>query len=137
MGMTVGADIPEADPAVIRTCGMRAEMAGGIDLAATTSGQEHTRWRRTGRLWLQPDLLLIQRAIGLASETCKRFGFALEPERLRRGWRGLAAPPKRTEQENEKHEEHTSEQREIKVESHDQLLHASVNGLSISHVESR
>jgi hypothetical protein len=36
--MTVGADITEADPAVIRTGGVRAKMAGGIDLAATASG---------------------------------------------------------------------------------------------------
>jgi hypothetical protein len=32
--MAIGADIAKADPAVIRTRGMRAKMAGRIDLTA-------------------------------------------------------------------------------------------------------
>lgn len=69
MRMPVGADIPAADPAMIRTRDMRAEMAGGVDLAATTTGHEHQGWRCPGSLRVQPALPHTQCAIGLASET--------------------------------------------------------------------
>ena len=69
-------------------------------------------------------MLLTQLALGLASETGKRFGYALEPGRFRCGWSGLATPPKLMEQENEKNEENTGERRAIQVESHDQPLHS-------------
>jgi hypothetical protein len=49
IGMTVGADIAEADPAVVRTGGMRTEVATGIDLSATALGEEHAGWRCVGR----------------------------------------------------------------------------------------
>jgi hypothetical protein len=58
IGVAIGADITPADPAVIRTGGMRAEMAGGLNLAATTSDQEHPGWRRTGYSRVRPALLL-------------------------------------------------------------------------------
>jgi hypothetical protein len=38
--VAIGADIPEADPAVIRTGSMRAKVAGGIDLAAPASSSQ-------------------------------------------------------------------------------------------------
>src|SRR5262245_12853430 len=82
--MTVGADIPEADPTVIRTCGMRAEMAGGVDLAATTTGQEHPGWRCSGRVRVRPTLLRTQLAIGLASEARKWLRCSLGSGWLRR-----------------------------------------------------
>src|SRR5688572_14080441 len=55
--MPVGANIAPVDPAMIRTGGMGAEVATGIDLSATTSGQEHTGWRRTGCSRVRPALL--------------------------------------------------------------------------------
>ena len=103
---------------------MWAKVASGIDVAATASGDDHTGWRRTGCLRLKPALLLTQLAIGFASETGKRFGFALEPGRFWRGWRGLAAPPKLMEQENEKNEEPTGERIDSQVGWHDQPLHS-------------
>jgi len=48
VGMAVGADIPPAHPAVIRTGGLRAEMPGGIDVPAAASGEKQARWRRIG-----------------------------------------------------------------------------------------
>jgi len=123
-GMAIGADIAEADPAVIRTGRMWAKVARSIDVTATASGHDHTGWRRTGCLWVRPALLLTQRAIGLARATYKRFGAALEPGQFRRGWRGLAAPQKLMEQENEKNEEPTGEQLESQVGWHDQSLHS-------------
>jgi hypothetical protein len=80
------------------------------------------RGQAPGCLRVRPALSRTQRAIGLASETGKRFGFALEPRRFRRGWSGLATPSKLMEQENEKHEESTGERRESQVASHDQPL---------------
>lgn len=41
IGMPVGADTSPTDPAVIRARDMRAEVAGGIDLVATPSGEPH------------------------------------------------------------------------------------------------
>jgi hypothetical protein len=48
VGMAVGADIPPAHPAVIRTRGLGAEVAGGIDVSATASGADHTGWGCVG-----------------------------------------------------------------------------------------
>jgi len=42
--VTVGADVAEANTAVIRTSGMRVKVAGGTDLAAPISGQDDTGW---------------------------------------------------------------------------------------------
>ena len=44
--VTVGADVAEANAAVIRTSGMRVKVAGGTDLAALISGQDDTGWAR-------------------------------------------------------------------------------------------
>jgi len=97
--MAVGANITEVDPAVIRAGGVRAEVAGGIDLTATTSGKSHAGWWRTGRLWGRLDLLFAQLALGLACVTGKRFRFTFASRRLRHRWRDLAAWLKPTEQE--------------------------------------
>jgi hypothetical protein len=98
-GMTVGAAITEADPAVIRTSSMRAKMAGGIDLAVMASGQDHTRWRRAGYLRLRLDLLLTRLTIGLTSEACKWLGFTRWSGRFAHRWSGFAAASKPIEQE--------------------------------------
>ena len=94
---------------------MRAKMAGGIDLAATASGQDHPGWRRAGYLRLRPDLLRTRLTIGLASEACKRLGFTRWSGRFARRWSGVAAAPKPTEQETQADEEHTRERIETQV----------------------
>ena len=124
IGVAGGADVPEADPAVIRTGSMRAKVAGGIDLAATASGHEHMGWRCAGELRLRPDLLLTRLTIGLAREAGKRFEFTLAFRRFRPCWSALAALPKPTKQECQKNEENTGERRESQVESHDQPFHS-------------
>jgi hypothetical protein len=91
IGMTVGADITEADPAVIRTGGMRAEMARGVNLAVTPSGQRHTGWWCAGDVRLRPDLLLTHLTVRLATEAYKRLGLTLASREFRPCWRALAA----------------------------------------------
>jgi hypothetical protein len=120
--MAVGANIPEVDPAVIRAGGVRAEVAGGIDLTATTSGKSHAgRWRaRRSRGHL--DLLCAQLTRGLARVTGKRLGVALSFGWFRYRWRPLATLPKSTEQQRQKNEENPGEQVESQVEFHDQPL---------------
>jgi hypothetical protein len=109
---------------VIRTGGMRAEVARGINLAVTPSGQHHTGWRCVGCLRMRSGSLLAGLAIGFAGQTCKRFGFALWSGRFTRRWRCLAAAPKPTEQETQEDEEHTRERIETQVGWHDQPLHS-------------
>jgi hypothetical protein len=46
--VTVGADVAEANPAVIRTSGMRVKVVSGTDLAAPISGQYDTGWDAPG-----------------------------------------------------------------------------------------
>jgi hypothetical protein len=46
--VTVGADVAEANAAVIRTSGMRVKVAGGTDLAVLISGQDDTGWDAPG-----------------------------------------------------------------------------------------
>jgi hypothetical protein len=118
--MAIGADIPAADPAMIRTRGMGAKVAAGIDLAATPSGHDHPGWRRAGYLRVRPDLLLTRLTIGLAREAGIRLRLPLASQRLQPCWSALAATPKPLEQENEKNEENTGERIDSQVESHDQ-----------------
>jgi hypothetical protein len=49
IGMTVGADIAQAYPAMVQTGGMGAEVAAGIDLSGTALGEDHAGWRCVGR----------------------------------------------------------------------------------------
>jgi transposase len=48
IGMAVGADMPPAHPAVVRTGGMGAEVARGVDVATAASSTEHAGWRCGG-----------------------------------------------------------------------------------------
>jgi hypothetical protein len=131
--VTGGADIAEAHPAVIRTGGMWAKVAGAIDLAATPSGEGHARWRCAGYRRLRPDVLLTQLALRPTNETCKRFGTARGPGQFRLYWSALSVTANPLEQENEKHEENAGERREIQVESHHQPPTQVVNGLIIAY----
>jgi hypothetical protein len=120
--MAVGANITEVDPTVIRAGGVRAEVAGGIDLAATASGERHPGWRRTRRLQGRLDRLFAPLALGLVGVTGKRLGVALSFGWFRHRWRSLAALPKPTEQQSQKTEENPGEQVESQLESHNQPL---------------
>jgi hypothetical protein len=71
IGMAVGVDIAPTHPAVIQTSVMRAAVAGGIDLAATPSGQQHAGWRRTRDLRMRPDSLRTRFTSGLVRDPCK------------------------------------------------------------------
>jgi hypothetical protein len=77
VGMAIGADIAKADPAVIRTRGMRAKMTGCIDLTAAASSEHQAWWRCAWSLWLSVHALIAELALRLASIARKRFGFAL------------------------------------------------------------
>jgi hypothetical protein len=120
--MAVGANITEVDPTVIRAGDVRAEVAGGIDLAATPSGERHPGWRRARRWRGRLDLLFAPLALGLAGVTGKRLGFTFASRRCWHRWRGIAAWPKPTEQQSQKTEENPAEQVESQVEFHDQPL---------------
>ena len=102
------ADIAKAHPAVIRTGGMRTEVARGIDVAATASGHDHTGWRCTGCLRVRPALLLTQLAIGLTGEAWKRRGVALGSGRFHGC--GLATAAKPARQDDEQHENNSREE---------------------------
>jgi hypothetical protein len=123
IGMTIGANIAKADPAVIRTSDIRAEVAGGLDLAPTAASERHPRWRRARRRRVRCGFPSTQVACGLAGETRERFGFTRWPGRLRRCWSGLAAAPESTAAENEENEDNKRERIENQVGSHDQPFH--------------
>ena len=116
--------VTEADPAVIRAGVTRAEVAGGIDLAATASGHDHAGGRCTRDLRVRPGLRLTRLAIRLAREAGKRFEFTLAFRRFRPCWSALAARPKPTKQERQKNAENPGERIESQVESHDQPFHS-------------
>src|SRR5688572_2478250 len=99
--MAVGANITEVNPAMVRAGGVRAEVASGIDLPATTSGQPHAEWWRVRRLRGRLNQLFAQLALGLACVTGKRFGFTFASWRLRHCWRSLIPWPKPTKQETQ------------------------------------
>jgi hypothetical protein len=112
----------EVNPTVIRAGGVRAEVAAGIDLTATTSGKPHAGWGRARRLRGQLDLLFASRTLGLVRVTGKRLGFALSVGGCRYRWRTLATLPKPTEQQSQKNKENQGEQVESQVEWHAQPL---------------
>jgi len=118
--MAIGADIARADPAVIRTRGMRAKMTGRIDLTAAASGEPHARWRCAWSLWLSVHAWIAELALWLASIARKRFGVALGSGWFRRHWGGLAHTPKATKQDQQQDEENTRNEIESQVGSHDQ-----------------
>ena len=74
IGMAVGAEVPEANPTVIHTGSMGAEVVRGINLAVTPSSQHHTGWRCAEGLRISSGSLLAGLAIGFAGKTRKQFG---------------------------------------------------------------
>jgi hypothetical protein len=120
--MTVGANITEVDPTVIRAGGVWAEVAGGIDLAATASGERHVGWWRARRSRGHLDRLFAPLALGLAGVTGKRLGLALSFGWFGHRWRTPAALPKPTAKQSQKTEENPGGQVKSQVELHDQPL---------------
>jgi len=120
--MAVGADITEVDPAVVRTRGMGAEVARGIDLAATPTGERESGWRRAEQLRMRRNFVLTALALRLARIPGKWFGFTLAPRWFRRRRRRRAAAPTPMGQENQEDEAYTGDEIESQVGSHHQPL---------------
>src|SRR6266446_7974728 len=53
IGVAIGPEIAPADPAPIRTVWVRAEMRGGVHLAAAPPCGHDARWRGAGCLWTE------------------------------------------------------------------------------------
>jgi hypothetical protein len=113
--MAIGADIAPADPAVVRTRGMRSEVTGGLDVAATASGERHAGWWRARQPGMRVHAWFTDLALWLARAPCKRLRFTLAPRRLRRRWRRRAATPTPMGQENQEDEEYTGDEIESQV----------------------
>jgi hypothetical protein len=120
--MAVGAEIPEVDPAAVRTRGMGAAVTGRIDLAATPTSASESGWRRAGQLRMRRNCLLTALALRLAPISGQWFGFTLAPRRFRRRRRQRAAAPTPMGQENQEDEEYTGDEIESQVGSHPQPL---------------
>jgi hypothetical protein len=124
VGMAIGTAMPPVHPAVLRTGGLRADMAGGSNLAAATSGDDHAGWRGARGLRLRPGLRRTQRALGLARETGKRLGGALGSRRVRGRGYGLATAPKPASEDNQQNEDNTRDERKRQVGLPHQPLHS-------------
>jgi hypothetical protein len=74
-GMAIGPEIAPADPAPIGTVGVRAEMHGGIHLAAAPPCGHDARGRGAGGLWTEVVGMRTGVAMWLGGEA--RKGFAL------------------------------------------------------------
>src|SRR5438128_12517442 len=88
-GMTIGAEITEPHPALIRTVRMRAEMLRGIHLARPSPRGHDAGWRATGRLGCVRMSLLTGGTGGRAGEARKRLRVAGALARWHEGLGGL------------------------------------------------
>src|SRR4030095_739937 len=88
VGVTVGAEMAEPHPALIRTVRIWAEMLRGIHLARPSPRGYDAGWRATGRLGAVRVGLLTGGTGGLAGEARKwlRVAGALARRRQRLGW---------------------------------------------------
>jgi hypothetical protein len=109
-GMTIGAEIAEPHPALIRTVGMRAAMPRGIHLTRPSPRGYDAGWRATGRLGDVLVGLLTGGTGGLAGEARNGLGLtvALGPWawglRYRRTHGGGVAGPRPLEHEAQPHQ---------------------------------
>src|SRR6266849_2269268 len=76
-GMTIGVEITEPHPALIRTIRMRAEMLRGIHLARPSPRGHDAGWQATGRLGGVRVGLLTGGTGGLAGEARKGCGLTV------------------------------------------------------------
>ena len=110
IGMAIGAEIAPADPAPIGTVRVRAEMGGGVDLAAAPSRRHDARWRSCGGLRARGGGVLTGVAGRLCGEARKGFGLTAPRAPWWRGlrwWRlrnGTVAWPRPLEQEAQPHQ---------------------------------
>src|SRR5215468_6774429 len=70
-GMAIGPEIAPADPAPIGTVWVRAEMRGGVHLAAAPPCGHNARWRGAGCLWTEVAGMLTGVAMRLGGEARK------------------------------------------------------------------
>ena len=121
IGMTVGTDIPEVDPAVVRTRGMGAEVTGRIDLAATPTG-ECECGVAARRAAADETQLLAHRARTPACAYTQQMVWvhACAASVAAALALGCAATPTPMGQENQEDEEYTGDEIERQVGSHHQ-----------------
>src|SRR5256886_13468630 len=77
IGTAIGAEIAPARPSPIRTGRVRAEMAGGIDLAAAPSRRHDAWWRSCGGMRVRGGGVLTGVAVRLGGEARKGCGLTL------------------------------------------------------------
>jgi hypothetical protein len=91
-GMTVGAKIPQPEPALIVTIAVRTKVPGRVDLTGTPVGRCHGIRRYRRRRFGRRGVLFTQGAMGLVGEALEWFGLvgarALGCEGLRQSWHG-------------------------------------------------
>jgi hypothetical protein len=73
--MAVGADIAQAEPAMIGAIGIGTEMPRRIDGAFAATGEGDDRWRCPGGLGMRVDTVLTGLTQGLLDISGKGFGF--------------------------------------------------------------
>src|SRR5260370_30163941 len=76
IGMAIGAEIAPSRPSPIGTVRVRAEMGGGVDLAAAPPRGHDARWRGPGCLRAEVAGVLTGVAGRLMGASRKRFGLA-------------------------------------------------------------
>jgi hypothetical protein len=126
-GMAIGAAMAKADPAVVRTGGMGAEVVGGLDVATVASGECHTEGEVRGALTLRPAppcFLLTYRALGLAGEASKRPGIAYGSGRFGGCGGGLATAAKPARQNDQHNEGDAHDESIYRIGSPDRPLHS-------------
>ena len=77
IGMVIGTQVAPADPAAIHTVWIGAEMAGGVDLAASPPRHDEARGRGGRRLWARGTVVLTGVAVRLGGEARKRCGLKM------------------------------------------------------------
>src|SRR5439155_383725 len=77
IGMAIGAEIAPSRPSPIGTVRVRAEMAGGVDLAAAPSRRHDAWWRSCGGLRVRGGGVLTGIAVWLCGEARKGCGLTL------------------------------------------------------------
>jgi hypothetical protein len=111
-GMTVGAQVPQPQPALLGTAGVGTKVHRGVNFTGAPVGRRHGV-RRHRRAWLgMCGLVLTQGTAGFLRQTCKRFGLfgALAWWRGRQGcwvasW-SAALGPGQVEHKTQPHQAH-------------------------------
>src|SRR5262249_5426081 len=88
VGMPIGRDITQPEPATIRTVGIGTEMPGGVDLGPATSRRDAAWCRGTRGFTVRRHRLCTEVAVRFTDETWEGFGRpgAFAGRRHGRGW---------------------------------------------------